>query len=241
MEFTINKDTTNCWYKNKCGKYNTEQCTYYCDRYFRLKHLADYSLLTQKQQHPIPLSPYERDVKTFSQLAHIRDNVDEFVQDGQCLLIHSKNTGNGKTTWATKLLMQYLQSIMWDVDCTKPHAIFVSASEYLYLCKQTFNGDKSDKLDYLNYWIPRVELVVWDDIIPENKSNYDNTMLFMQIDRRLNNGLSNIFTANGSKEWLKEFLPPRLYSRVVLNSQCYEIFGMDDRAPKNDTINGETD
>ena len=229
MEFNFNKNTKDCWYNKSCDTYDTDDCTYYCDRYFRLKHLATYSLLTDKQQHPVILQPHDVDIDTFRQLSEIRDNIKQFVFDGNNLLIFSKNTGNGKTTWATKILMQYLQSIMWSVECTRPHALFIDVTDFLFLSKDTFNGGKSERLDYIKYWASKVKLVVWDDIISESISKYDSSLLFSIINNRINSGLSNIFTANATYDSLQSQLPPRLFSRIVTNSCCKEILGSDDR------------
>ena len=50
------------------------------------------------------------DSKSYSNLANIKDKIDLFVKQHQNLLISSNTVGNGKTTWACKILLSYINN-----------------------------------------------------------------------------------------------------------------------------------
>lgn len=226
MEFKLNDDVSRCWYKKVCFKSGTDDCDRFCDKFFRLTRLATYSLLTEQQQHPIQLCCYNEDYESYMRLSKIKDDIKNFVSCGKNLFIHSENTGNGKTTWATKLLMQYLQSIMLNVSI-EPHALFIDTISFLTQLKYTFNGGKNDKIDYILKWVNKVDLVVWDDIGSSKLSEYEQNLLFTLINERLNSCKSNIYTSNAKDAMMPELLGNRLYSRVVTNSECVVFYGLD--------------
>jgi hypothetical protein len=56
------------------------------------------SLIPKRYLRQISLIPAKVDEQTFRELNDIRDNIVEFVDKGENLLICSNNVGNGKTT-----------------------------------------------------------------------------------------------------------------------------------------------
>ena len=96
---------SNCWYLDTCN----EDCDR-CITYTQLKWQMDNSGLYPSQQKPITmyLNDSNRvDKKAYKRLAEIRQNIIEFVDNHQNLYICSEQTGNGKTSWAIKLLHTY--------------------------------------------------------------------------------------------------------------------------------------
>lgn len=228
MDFNFNKDTAMCWYAKNCQNYGTEECRYYCDRYFRLKHLAVYALLSEAQQYPPQLEANgKEEFDTFKELTAIKSNINEFVKAGNNILIYSEYTGNGKTSWATKLIMQYLQSIMWNVSCAEPRALFVNVYDYLTDSKDF--GAQNDKLAYINFWLPKVDLVVFDDIPTEGLTSYELKLLYTIINNRIDNRKSNIYTINGSAATMKQGFDSRLFSRIYQMSHKFEFLNNDKR------------
>lgn len=87
-------------------------------------------------------------------------------------------------------------------------------------------------MDYINENVLEADLVVWDEVAIKNLSNYDHEHLLSMINVRLDQGKSNIYTSNLSKEDLYEKVGERLYSRIVNLSTVIELRGSDKRGIK---------
>ena len=75
-----------CWYKNVCNI--TDQCEN-CIRFMKMNYLFENSLLSEHQRFPVRLKPDEdgTDIKEFSELLNIKNNILEFVNENRNLLI----------------------------------------------------------------------------------------------------------------------------------------------------------
>lgn len=221
----FNKDK--CWYKGVCNLYGTESCDKSCVRWIKMDHLTRSALLTEKQSYPVKLVPDECDVDAFRSLQAIQKGVESFVEDGKQLLICSANTGNGKTAWSIKILLNYFDKI-WhkcDFEC---RGLFVNVPTFFNLLKDSFVDDK-ESIRYIKENILKADLVIWDEIGVKSLSNYENDILLSYIDQRISNGKSNIYTSNLNSEQLKDALGVRLQSRIVNNCTVVELFGDDKR------------
>ena len=105
----------NCWYKNVCNFYDTELCDNHCIRFSQMKHLIETSNLPKTLCYPIELEPQVIDLASFVCLAQIKDDIVNFVKNGENLYIFSANPGNGKTTWTAKLLLKYFEQV-WSTN-----------------------------------------------------------------------------------------------------------------------------
>lgn len=217
-----------CWYVDVCS----QECSDSCIRYLEMKHLMDSSKLPLNKQIPALLDAGE-DYEQFLKLAEIKNSIVEFVKSGKNLYITSNYTGNGKTSWAIKLMLKYFDEI-WAGNGFKTRALFVHVPTFLLHMKD-FNNPMSEeyKTDLLN-----CDLVVWDDIASVNMSNYDFSQLLMYIDGRLLQTKSNIFTSNiNSVKSLQEHLGIKLASRIYNTSEIVELRGKDRRTHGTATDN----
>ena len=111
MEYKYKWDINNCWFKEKCDLFNTEQCNSMCSRYRYLDFLAESALLTKSQQHPPRLSCGELDEEQFIELSEIKRDIENFIKSGNNLVIQSEFTGNGKTVLhAEKTVFVFLKN-----------------------------------------------------------------------------------------------------------------------------------
>lgn len=202
-------DITTCWYNKKCS----EKCYANCIRYKLM-----YSLFNQSQL-PEPLWEYRDlvahengDVGAFTKLNDISRKMDAWVDTGNNLYIYSSNVGNGKTSWAIRLMYSYFDKI-WHKSCFDCKALFVSVPKFLYNCKRSISQDVKGFEDLCDK-ISKVDLVVWDDIGEVAVTGYEHQILFQYIDDRINSRKSNIYTSNKSSETLKDVLGDRLASRI---------------------------
>lgn len=226
MEYKYKWDRDNCWFKEKCELLNTEDCRETCRRYRYLDFLAESALLTKSQQHPPKLTCNETDEKQFIQLSEIKRDIENFVKEGHNLVIQSEFTGNGKTSWALKLLMQYLSKLGYN---EKPRALFINVPKFVMMKKDMISGYIHPNLKYILDNIEKVDLVVWDDIAVTEMTPYDYLNIYVHINSRIDNGKSNIYTANYIRGKMENILGDRLYSRVMLYSQVITLYEHDKR------------
>ena len=180
---------TICWYGDVC----TNECKSDCIRYLEMKFLMDNSNLPKAKQKPIDLYPDDIDYDTFVELAKIKDNIVDFVANGNNMYIASETTGNGKTSWAIKLMLKYFNEI-WSGNGFKPRALFIYVPSFLTQLK---NFDKKDQaLEEIKTLLPKVDLVVWDEIGSKAGTEYEIEILLNIINDRINNGKANIYTSN---------------------------------------------
>lgn len=223
----------NCWYINNCLKTDTDICNECCPKYTKMRYLVTESQLGKRLWYPVILNACAEDLAAFQRLAQIRSDIKAFVQCGKNLLIISENTGCGKTTWATKLLLQYFNSILFDTYC-EPRGLFINTVDFIIKTKSRINSSVPDKdFDKLCSLIRTVDLVIWDDFCVRSFSDYEHDLLYTYINYRIDNGKSNIYTANATEKTLSKTLSNRLYSRIVYNSEIIEFFGKDVRANVN--------
>lgn len=212
-----------CWYKDTCN----DDCNT-CAVFFQMKYQMEHSGLPKAKQKPITLyltDDNSGDEKAFYRLADIRKNIVDFVEQGKNLYICSKWTGNGKTSWAIKMLHTYFHhTAVGNYDNLK--GMFVSTADLLLKLKD-FNNPLPQS--YKNN-LENVDLVIWDDIALTNMSQYDYTQFYNIIDKRILAEKSNIFTTNcTSVEELAELVGAKIASRIYYTSEVIELKGKDMR------------
>ena len=199
-----------CWYKEVCIA-DVSEC-HNCIKFIEMQHLMESSNLPKARQRPQMLTAPECDVDAYTRLADIKSDIVDFVEQGKNLYITSSNTGNGKTSWAIKLLLKYFDEI-WAGNGLNVRGVFVSVPLFLLKSKDFKNTDR--EFEKLKKYMYEVDLVVWDDIASTNLSKYDYSQLLACIDTRILEGKANIFTGNfDTKEELEECMGQKLASRV---------------------------
>ena len=212
-----------CWYKRIC----TEQCSENCIRYKLMYSLFKQSNLPEALWGYKELVCHEKDLQVYKQLQAKSDAILNFIESGNNLYIYSENCGNGKTTWAIRLMYSYFDKI-WHKSCFDCKALFVSVPKFLYNCKRSISQDVKGFEELCNL-ISGVDLVIWDDIGEMKASDYEHQILFQYIDDRINSKKSNIYTSNKNKEQLEDVLGVRLASRIYNCSECIEFLEEDKR------------
>lgn len=212
-----------CWYNRIC----TEQCSENCIRYKLMYSLFKQSNLPEALWDYKELICYEKDLSVYKKLQSKSDSILNFIRAGNNLYIYSENCGNGKTTWAIRLMYSYFDKI-WHKSCFDCKALFVSVPKFLYNCKRSISQDVKGFEELCNL-ISEVDLVIWDDIGEMKASDYEHQILFQYIDDRINSKKSNIYTSNKNKGQLEDVLGVRLASRIYNCSECIEFLEEDKR------------
>lgn len=188
------------------------------------------SQIPKRYLEDIKLIPSLVDEGVFLDLKEIKDNIKQFVDKGHNLLIYSSNVGNGKTTIATKMIKEYINSISSIKFKNNCPALFINVTNFLNEKKLAITDvSLQSKVYDTEQKILSANLVVFDDIGVKNISDYDLGALYYWIDYRTNNLKSCIYTSNLQPNSLKNVLDDRLYSRIVNYSILKEIKDGDSR------------
>lgn len=208
-----------CWYRNVC----TYDSCINCIRFSEMKYLLDNSNIPEKRQSPVELIAGS-DYNQFLRLAEIKSDILDFVDSGKQLYICSNETGNGKTSWAIKLLLKYFDSV-WAGNGFRVRGYFQHVPT---LCAEL--KDFSKNHDAIKRILEDVDIVVWDDIAATKLSDYDVSQLLSIIDVRVTEAKANIYTGNViTNGELQRILGSRLASRVWNRSEVIEFKGKDRR------------
>ena len=209
-----------CWYKEVCTRKTCDACI----RYTEMSYLMENSGIPKKKQIPVSLTA-GIDIDAFKYLADIKSDIENWVREGNNLYICSEETGNGKTSWAIKLLLKYFDCI-WAGNGLRIRGYFVHVPSLLLLLKD-FGNDDIAKVKTI---LMNVDIVVWDDVASTKLSDYDITQLLMIIEHRNLQDLSNIYTGNViTKEQLGKCVGNRLASRIWQYSEIVQFNAKDKR------------
>ena len=219
---------TNCPYRTNCNGIDCDKD--FCMKKYRLDLLYNNSLLTEdvKQVKKLFIDADGTDYNQFQQLAQLERSIVEFVKSGENLYLHSYICGNGKTSWAIRLLTSYINKI-WPKSTLGCQALYVEVSKYLQGLKDKISGIHDPKIDFITQNIMEADLVVWDDIAAKGGTEFELNHLLNIINARMMQKKSNIFTTNLGKNEILKALGERLASRICNNSIEIELQGTDKR------------
>lgn len=219
---------TECWYQGICPK-SPEGCKEICPKFVSMRYFMKSSNLPKSKWFPILLVDKDDSVQ-YKRLSNIKSNIEEWVATGQNLYLYSPRCGNGKTSWAIKLMHKYFDQT-WNVGELKPKGIFVSVPEFLDRGREVISN-RDDEFVKIKNDILNTDLVIWDDISSVKLTDYAHSVLFNYIDARCLSGKSNIFTGNMDEDQLLHFLGERLSSRIWNGSEVIQFNNPDMRGVK---------
>lgn len=206
----VNNDCV--WYKDVCELYDTTDCTHTCIRYMEMRRLCELSNIPKNKWKLPPLYCIDKDKNIFKQLGEVKEDIVQFVETGNNLYLYSEYTGNGKTSWAIRLMLAYFNDI-WSGNGFNCRGVFVSVPDFLFKQKEIINNF-DDNFNTLKKQIQGADLVIWDDIAVTPLTQYEHQLLLTYIDNRVLNNKSNIYTGNANRDTLDKYLGLRLASRV---------------------------
>ena len=201
----------NCWLNKDCNDDN-----YYCDdsfcvKNFKLSKLYANALISNKQRQRVTflLDADESDDANYKYLSTIEKNIMNFVALGGNLYIHSSVTGNGKTSWALRLVQAYFSNIWLDASIEDCRALFINVPRYLLALKDNIS-QKSDYVAYVKSHVLDADIVIWDEVGTKGLTQFEHENILNLISIRIDNGKANIYTSfnfklliNSSKLFIK--------------------------------------
>jgi hypothetical protein len=145
----IGFDPTKCYFSIDCPKKGQVHCYKNCVRYWGINYMLANCGIKNPNKWIKTINPQRCDYEAYKQLASIRENIINLVIDPTNefnLVIKSRKTGNGKSSWAIKLLLRYFQD----------HVIRAYASDILEedlkgLINKRDNLIVENKIDTLEY------------------------------------------------------------------------------------------
>lgn len=215
-----------CWLKNEC---NHIDCNTFCMRNFKLDYLYNQALMSDSQRSHIDLRVDEdgSDIEQFKQLKEIENNILDFVKEGKNLYIHSTTCGNGKTSWAYRMIQSYFNKI-WFKSSLECKGLYINVPRFLLSLKDNI----SSKIEYVQHIKENVidcDIVIWDEIGSKSLTTYEHENILNLVNARIDNGKSNIYTSNLKEDELHNLVGDRLYSRIVNLSLDICLKGSDKR------------
>ena len=213
-----------CWFQRKCGNKeickdctDLESCTRYIQMYLQTVNAGIPRMMPLNHQLEKPKSITSPDWEVYQNLYSI--DLEAFVESGKSMTIESDICGNGKTTWAQRLLLKYLTK-----QLGKSNSGYY-VSQAFYEIKKSI--DTGEDLPYENAFL-NARLLVLDDVAHKRYTEFEVNWLMRLSSLRQSKGLATIYTMN-TKQNIKEFLGDRLYSMIYTASEHYVLRECDKR------------
>lgn len=169
----------------------------------------------------------DSDIEAYKRLDDIKRNIIEISEprmDMKNLLICSDKTGNGKTTWALKILQYFAfksaQSLYYQYE-DECWCYFVTVADYVAMSKE-YDTKRRQKFFEMQDMIEKSRVVVFDDVAVGEYSRAEYMALYNIIDKRVFNKQFCIFTSNftdDNDKVLTNRLGVRLVDRIYCTSE----------------------
>ena len=216
-----------CYAEDYCKK-DKSSCSEVCGGYRVLRALYNLSRIPLKYQYRMDLIPDDKDLRAFEALNAFKENIVAHVNNGEGLYIWSSNTGNGKTSWACKIMGYYFRKIAFSSGLE---------NEGLYIYLPTFLDDlrnsysnPSPEFDKELEMVKGCKLLIIDDIGAERVTEWVRERIVSIINTRSANGLCTIYTSNLSLKGLTDKLgDDRISSRIKGSVTEINLLGKDNR------------
>lgn len=175
------------------------------------------------------------DADAFKRLSEIRNNLNDFIVGNlndagyNNLLLCSKNLGNGKTAWAVKLMLTYVELQKGKLNNIEDSKVTVDRYDYCAFCQsvpfliETKQFNNKNNYEMYNR-LCKTNLAIIDDLGAVPMSQYDYTIIYAVFEKRLFAGLPTIITTNfADRKSAEKELGPRLVDRIWNNSEVIEF------------------
>lgn len=187
----------NCWFKGVCS---LNQCDNpLCVRFEHMLSMFKKSNLKETQWGKYDFEPIREDIFAYEELDKIKkEELKKWYNSFHSLYLWSSNYLNGKTTWAIKLLQNYL--VLW-VDyqfSDYPCAYFITANQI----KEVYKGQVNDpdRFNQVTFDMANAELLIIDDIDLILGDIKLETFIAGILDERYKANKSIIYTSHLSPE-----------------------------------------
>ena len=219
-----------CYAEDYCKK-DKSSCSEVCGGYRVLRALYSLSRIPIKYQYRMDLIPDDKDLRAFEALNDFKENILDHVNKGEGLYIWGENTGNGKTSWACKIMGYYFRKIAFSSGLEN-EGLYIYLPTFLDDLRNSYNTSSSEFDEELEM-VKNCKLLIVDDIGAERVTEWVRERLVSIINTRVSNGLCTIYTSNLSLKGLTDKLgDDRISSRIKGSVQELNLVGKDNRGAK---------
>lgn len=216
-----------CYASDYCQK-DKSSCSDVCGGYRVLRALYNLSRIPERYRYTIALKPENgEDLEAFTTLDNYKNDVLSMVDEGRGLYIWGKSTGNGKTSWACKIMSYFFRKIAFNTGLEN-EGLYIFLPTFLEDLRDNYDN-KDPEFDEVLRMIKTCRLLIIDDIGAERVTDWVRERMVSIINTRVSNNLTTIYTSNLSPEELRGELGDRIASRVLGSSQVVEITSGDRR------------
>ena len=184
--------------------------------------LLEESGLPEIYWEEVKMNVPDSDVRAYNRLVKIKDDIMNISEPNLAmknLLICSNKTGNGKTSWAIKILQYFIFKSAQQYP-NEESGFFVPVTEFVLARKEYDNSHRKKYWDMLNM-IEKSRVVVFDDIGAGEYSRAEYMALLSAIEGRVYRKQYCIFTSNFTEknDVIVKKLGERLADRVFETSE----------------------
>lgn len=216
-----------CYAEEYCKK-DRSSCSEVCGGYRVLRALYTLSRIPLKYQYRIALIPDDKDLRAFEELNDFKENIVDHVARGEGLYIWGENTGNGKTSWACKIMGYYFRKIAFKSGLEN-EGLYIYLPTFLDELRNSYNTPSSEFDEELEM-VKKCKLLIIDDIGAERVTEWVRERIVSIINTRASNGLCTIYTSNLSLKGLTDKLgDDRISSRIKGSVTEINLLGKDNR------------
>lgn len=192
------------------------------------------SNIPSKYYRPQVLVPRSIDIEAWEYLDEVRNEIVESVENGLNIVISSRNVGNGKTSWAARLLQRYLAETALDGRMTYKGR-YVNCSSLLSSLRD-FNYLNTDVFKHEFTALKECDLLVLDELGSGMMNKVSYPYFYELINYRVDHQLSTVSTTNYAESELLEYLGERLFSRIYDTATVVEFLASNVRGYEPDEI-----
>lgn len=184
--------------------------------------LLEASGLPEIYWEEIKMNVPDSDVRAYNRLVEVKDNIMSISEpnlDMKNLLICSNKTGNGKTSWAIKILQYFIFKSAQHYP-NEESGFFVPVTEFVLASKEYDNSHRKKYWNMLDM-IEKSRVVVFDDVGAGEYSRAEYMALLSAIEGRVFRKQYCIFTSNFTEknDVIVKKLGERLADRVFETSE----------------------
>lgn len=216
-----------CLYKDFCPLVNTPECNNSCIRHKEINYLLEKSGIPEKRQFIQNFIIPKEDEVTYNKLTKVMRNIEKYVDNGDSFVLYSNGTGNGKTSWAIKIMLSYFDKI-WAGNGFRTRGYFVYVPDLLNRAKANISKPDEEYQELMEN-IKDVDLLILDDIGTTSMSEFDISLLSSIIDQRCLKCKSTIYTTNCYEDKMESLVGTRLVDRIWHNSITFNFKGSSKR------------
>lgn len=171
-----------CYASDYCQK-DKSSCSDVCGGYRVLRALYNLSRIPERYRYTIALKPENgEDLEAFTTLDNYKNDVLSMVDEGRGLYIWGKSTGNGKTSWACKIMSYFFRKIAFNTGLEN-EGLYIFLPTFLEDLRDNYDN-KDPEFDEILRMIKTCRLLIIDDIGAERVTDWVRERMVSIINTR---------------------------------------------------------